>query len=82
MESLTENLAMVLAFDEARKQPRHMWPDPGFCTTFAGRDLMQQDLADLVFEKYRNHFIAEAESILKNRASQPPFSSLIIDDLT
>jgi len=77
--NITEELALILAFDEARKQlePRGWWPSDGDALIqFAGRDFTQADLADLIFEKYKRLLIAEAFQILLTRAAQPPLGQI------
>jgi hypothetical protein len=72
MENLTEQLALLLSFDEARKQlePKGYWPpDADGTIEFAGRLLTREDLADLVFEKHKDLFLTEAAKILKNRTT-------------
>ena len=78
MAHIIEDLALILALDEARKklQPRNYWPtdEPGASISFAGRELSQEDLADLVFTKYKDLFLAEAAKILENRTKYPLMS--------
>jgi len=73
MTTIIEELALILAFDEARKQlqPKNYWPtdEPDATIEFAGRQLTQEDLADLVFNKHQDLFLAEAAKILKNRTT-------------
>jgi hypothetical protein len=78
MENLTEQLALLLSFDEARKQlePKGYWPpDADGTIEFAGRQLTREDLAELVFNKHQDLFLTEAAKILENRAPYLPLMS-------
>ena len=74
MTRIIEDLAMILAFDEARKmlEPKNYWPtdEDGAMVAFAGRALTQDDLADMVFYKHQDALLAEAAKILESRTTR------------
>jgi hypothetical protein len=78
MPTIIEDLAIILSWDEARKQlqPSGYWPsdEPDATIEFAGRQLTQEDLADLVFNKHADLFLVEAAKILATRTLHSPLS--------
>ena len=83
MSTTVEDLALLLARDEAQKQlePKHYWPPtPSYTIIFAGQKLTQDDLAELMFEKHKDRLLTEAATILAARTHNFPPLRLIKDD--